>query len=83
MAELYKRWARWADAGWRLRAKIEHLRYRALIYGPSRAGYYRLELWNDGAHVHGHLGDWEPYMKSKDLKTLKAIGRIEAARRLP
>lgn len=79
MRELYKRWTS-TPSGWKLRAKIEWLHNRALIRGPTRAGYYSLYIWVDETTFG--IGDWELHMKSKDLSTVKAIGRIEAARRL-
>lgn len=80
MAELNKRWERNGD-GWILRAPGIALRNRALIDAPTDAGYYRLRVW--GNDRIGAPGDWITHMKSKDLRTLKAIGRIEATRRLP
>lgn len=79
MAELHRRWKR-SLSGWRLCAKETHLTNRAIIRGPTRAGYYSLYIWGDPQR--GGIGDWGFHCKTKDLKTAKAIGRIEAARRL-
>lgn len=79
MRELNKRWIR-TPSGWKLRANIEWLSNRALIRGPTRAGYYSLYIWVD--KTDDGIGDWVFHMKSTDLKVVKAIGRIEAARRL-
>lgn len=76
--ELAKRWVRSKRKSlWFLKSPGHDAENRAAIIGPAVDGTYKLEIWED----RSNLG-WEPYMKSADLKTLKTIGRLEAARRL-
>ena len=82
MAELAKRWVHDTHKTvWFLKASGCAAENRAAIVGPAKDGAYKLELWNNRP-VKGWVAGWEAYMKSTDLKTLKAIGRMEAARRL-
>lgn len=77
--ELAKRWVRNRNkAMWFLKAPGHAHENRAAILGPFTDGRYKLELWA----FETEPTYWETYMWSADLKSLKAIGRIEAARRL-
>ncbi len=76
--ELAKRW-KLSGGYWWLVALGHDFQNRATIHGPDREGYHHLELWVD---VSRRGRQWERYAKSKNLRALKAIGRLEAARRL-
>lgn len=80
MAELSKRWARVKSTDnrgeWWLSAPGHCASNRAYIGWPMSNGQRMLMLWIDAET------GWDVHMTSDDLKTLKAIGRIEAARRL-
>lgn len=85
MAELKKRWE-YEDQGrlsrgewWLCTTKGLPDRNRAFISKAEPDGTRILFIWNAGAISET---PWVEHMRSKDLKTLKAIGRIEAARRL-
>ena len=83
MAELKKRWEhekprRMSRGEWWL-CTVERIpaRNRAFISKAALDGTRSLFIWGESDGM-----DWVEYMTSDDLKTLKAIGRIEAARRL-
>jgi hypothetical protein len=71
-----------AEWEWYLHVTKPHLHrrgdpYRARISTALGADRMRaLEMWNP------YEGAWEEFAQSTNLKALKAIGRLEAARRL-
>jgi hypothetical protein len=75
--ELGKRWGRVTfsknKGEWWLSAPGHSYPNRAYITWPATDETRVLMLWSDAKH------DWVAYMRSDDLKALKAIGRIQAA----
>lgn len=75
MRELARRWKRKMSGTWdwvlRSPGPCDN---RAFIRGPNLDGDYTLYVW-DG-------WDWQKHARATNLKALKAIGRLEAARRL-
>jgi hypothetical protein len=79
METLAKRWmfSRTPGGDWLLRAKPDKAGFpnnRAYITPPDNAGIRTLYVY--APHK------WVPHCESSDLRALKAIGRMEAARRL-
>lgn len=75
---LRKRWEFSPTIGtlglWVLRDNGRHPTNRAYIDPADAKGYYALHVWEHR--------EWHLYTQSKNLRTLKSIGRIAAAARL-
>lgn len=76
--ELAKRWVHSGGYWWLKSPDHPDLENRATIHGPTSDGYYHLEVWGGASPFRG----WDRFAKAKNLRALKAIGRLEAARRL-
>lgn len=82
MVTLNKRWYRegYVDRGewWLVAPKHKRAPNRAFITWPKNNGRRKLYVWDDTKAG----GDWVEHTAASNLRALKAIGRIEAARRL-
>lgn len=83
MIELKKQWAR--EPGrtargewWLIAPGHRSAPNRAYIGWPADDGTRTLYVWDYGISAD----PWEPFLTSTNLRTLKAIGRLEAVRRL-